>query len=96
MLKFTYTSLKFIGFGFSLTNFGFLVKNIDIYILYVYWILSICNMLQIYFNIMFLYLHEIWRKRISISKIQNLENTVFVFKANFHVTKMVQIVCNMC
>ena len=51
-------------------------------------------MLQSYFNIMFFNLHEFWRKRFSISKIQVLKNTIFVFKPNFNITKMAQIVCN--
>ena len=54
----------------------------------------------IYFKVVsisfYLYLHEFWRKWISISKIQVLENTNFVFKPNFNVTKMIQNVCNMC
>ena len=96
MLKFTYThKFKIYWFGFfGLTDFGFHVKNIDIYIyiLYVYWILSICNMLQSCFNIMFLYLHVFWKNRIFISKIQVLENTDFDLRQNFNITKMVQIV----
>ena len=45
---------------------------------------------------MFLYLHEFWRKRFSISKIQVLKNTDFCLKPNFNITKMIQIVYNMC
>jgi len=47
---------------------------------------------------MFLYLHEFWRIRFFISKVKVwfLENANFVFKPNFYITKMVQIVCNMC
>ena len=32
----------------------------------------------------------------SFQKIQVLENTIFVFKPNFYITKMVHIVCNKC
>ena len=44
------------------------MSKTQIYQLHVYWILSIHNMLQICFNIMFLYLYKSWRKRIFISK----------------------------
>ena len=40
-------------------------------------------MLQSCLNIMFLYLHEFWRKRFSISKILFLENTVFGLRQKF-------------
>ena len=45
---------------------------------------------------MFLYPYEFWRTQFSISKIQGLKNTDFVFKPNFYITKMAQIVYNMC
>ena len=53
-------------------------------------------MLQNCFSIMFLYLYKFWRKRFFILKIHVLENTDFVFKPNFNIIKMVQIVYNMC
>ena len=53
-------------------------------------------MLRSCLYILFLYLHELWRKWFSISKIQVLKNIDFVFKPNFYITKMVQIVYNMC
>ena len=53
-------------------------------------------MFQICFNIMFLYLHEFWRKDFLFQKFKFFENTDFMFKANFNITKVVQIVYYMC
>ena len=63
--------------------FGFKVKNIYIYLFHVYWILSIYNMLQSCFNIMFLYLYKFIEKPYFPLEVWFLENTGFWFKTNF-------------
>ena len=47
-------------------------------------------------NIIFLYLHVFWKNQIFISKIQVWENTDFGLRQNYNITKMVQIIYNMC
>ena len=68
--------------------------------LYVYWILSIYNMLQSCFNIMFLYLHVFWRKQFSISKNPSFGKYSFWFKAKFQDHKngwnSLKYVLNLC
>ena len=48
------------------------------------------------FNIMFLYLYKFEKKSDFHFKAWFSKNTEFVLKPNFYITKIVQIVCNMC
>ena len=69
MLKFTICTQVscLLVFNFRFNRSWFLSQK-HRYIFHIYWILSIYNMLQNCFNIMFLYLYEFWRKWFFISK----------------------------
>ena len=90
ILRKTYFNMPIHVFGFLYLNktyFWFSCQKHRYKSLYVYWILSIYNILQSCLNIMFLYLHVFLKNRISISKIQVLENTDFGLKQIFKNTK---------
>ena len=71
--------------------FGIYCQN-EVYIIYyVYWILSIHTMLQMYFNILFLYLYKFIEKSDFHFNVWILENMVFGFCLHFLITKIVQL-----
>jgi len=88
-----HTSLKFIGFG--LTGFGFHVKNVDIPFTCVLDSIHTQYASNVFQCHIFVFI-QVLEKTVFHFKIQVLENTVIVFKPNFYITKIVQIVCNMC
>ena len=73
----------------------FNVKNIDVFFsmsigIYPY------TMIQKSLNILFLDLYKFEKKSNFHYKVWFSENTDFLLKLNFYITKIVQIVCNMC
>ena len=53
-------------------------------------------MLQKEFKYLFFVFRQVLKKSDFHFKVWSLENTDFIFKPNFNITKMDQIVCNMC
>jgi len=95
MLKFTHTQVS-ISLVFGLTGFGFHINNIYIYFTCVLDFIHTYYASSKEFKYHVLVFIQVWEKSDFHFKVWFLENTDFVSKPNFYITKMVQIACNMC
>ena len=80
---------------FGLTYFGFHIKNIDIYLICILDSIHIQYASNVFQYHIFVFI-QVLEKTVFHFKVWFLKNTDFVFKPNFFITKMVQIVYNMC
>ena len=100
MLKFTYThtSFKFIGFSYRFNRHWISCQKHRYIYIYLICILDSIHMQHAskLFKYHVFVFTCVLKKSDFHFKNSSFRNTDFVFKPNFNITKMVQIICNMC